>query len=77
MRNMDQLEADMDSVDYTIRTEMISVYSAPKNMFTYYTNKDRVTLPEEIKIHKFKRDSTAFAKNDTDPAVINSILYAS
>lgn len=72
MRNMDQLEADMDSVDYTIRTEMISVYSAPKNMFTYYTNKDRVSWPEEIKIHKFKRDSTAFAKNDTDPAVINS-----
>ncbi|HCZ36498.1 MAG TPA: YjgP/YjgQ family permease [Cytophagales bacterium] len=72
MRNMDQLEADMDSVDYTIRTELISVYSAPKNMFTYYSNKDRVAWPEEIKIHKFKRDSTAFAKNDVDPAVITT-----
>lgn len=72
MRNMDQLKADMDSVDYTIRTELISVYSAPKNMFSYYTKKDRVAWPEEIKRHKFKRDSTAFAKNNTDPAVIST-----
>jgi len=72
MRNMGELQADMDSVDYTIKTELISVYSITKSMFTYHTKKDLVAWPEEIRTHKFKRDSTAFARNATDPSVINS-----
>jgi|GEM_PF-4359867 len=63
---------DMDSVDFTIRTELISVYASSKNMFNYYSNRDKVVWPDAISQHKHKRDSIAFSKNDYDPALINA-----
>ncbi|HRF32719.1 MAG TPA: LptF/LptG family permease [Cyclobacteriaceae bacterium] len=72
MRNMKQLQDDMDSVDFTIRTELISVYASSKNMFNYYSNRDKVVWPDAISQHKHKRDSIAFSKNDYDPALINA-----
>jgi lipopolysaccharide export system permease protein len=71
MRNMGQLKADMDSVDLTIKTEFISVYSGVKNMFSYHTKKDAVVWPDEIRKHKVNRDSLAFVKSSTDPSVAN------
>ncbi|MBX2893919.1 MAG: LptF/LptG family permease [Cyclobacteriaceae bacterium] len=72
MRNMDQLQSDMDSVDNTISNELIAVYGYSKSMFSYYTRKDNVTLPENIRIQKYKRDSIAFAKNMSDPTISNA-----
>lgn len=72
MRNMGQLRADMDSVDGTIKTEFISVYSSTKSMFTYYGLKDQIVWPEDIRLHKVIRDSLAITRNVPDPTVPNA-----
>jgi len=69
---MGQLRTDMDSVDGTIKTEFISVYSSTKSMFTYYGLKDQIVWPEKIRLHKVKRDSLAITRNVPDPAVPNA-----
>jgi lipopolysaccharide export system permease protein len=72
MRNMGQLRVDMDSVDGSINTEFIQVYTLPKNMFSYFTKKDFVEWPEEIKKHKLTRDSLALVDSYKDAAVSNN-----
>ncbi len=65
MRNMDQLKEDMDSVRKVMRTEDISLYASSKSMFTYYSKKDSVVWPEEVKRLKAERDSVAEAAANT------------
>lgn len=64
MRNMNQLKEDMDSVRKVMRTEDISLYASSKSMFTYYSKKDSVVWPEEVKRLKAARDSAAEAASN-------------
>lgn len=62
MRNMGELEQDMDSVQRVIRVEGISHYSTSANMFSYSTFKNTVVWPSEVKALKVERDSIQSAK---------------
>lgn len=62
MRNQNQLNLDMDSVQNVISTESISLYASSANMFNYYSKKDSVIWPPEVKMLKAKRDSTQQAQ---------------
>lgn len=62
MRNMGELEQDMDSVRKVISSEQISLYASSQSMFTYSSLKDLVIWPEEVRVLKEKRDSTQVTK---------------
>ncbi len=65
MRNLKQLEVDMDSVTTEIRNQQILIYTISNNVFRYHL-KDSVQWPKEIKALKRKRDSLALNKNNVE-----------
>lgn len=67
MRNMKELNKDMDSVNMVIKTEQIAIYGSASNLYNYHFKKDSVEWPEEIKQLKKKRDSIALVKKASDP----------
>lgn len=67
MRNMKELNKDMDSVSTVIKTEQISIYGSTQNMYYYHFKNDSITWPEDIKQLKRKRDSIALVKSASDP----------
>jgi lipopolysaccharide export system permease protein len=78
MRNMNELKIDMDSVNTEIKTQKISIYTASNQAFSYHLKNDSVEWPDEIKMHKKKRDSIVLknrkdAGNEIRQAVVNQI----
>ena len=63
MRNLEQLEVDMDSVGNEIKNQQILIYSSSTNVFRYHL-KDSVQWPNEVKALKKKKDSLAINKNN-------------
>jgi len=59
MRNMKQLDFDMDSVNTEIKTQQLSIYTTSSQVFTYHLKKDTIVWPEAIKNLKRERDSIA------------------
>ncbi len=57
MRNMRELEKDIDSVNTVIKKEKIAIYTTAENLFSYHYKKDSITWPEDILILKRKKDS--------------------
>ncbi len=66
MRNMNELETDIDSVGGVIKNEKISIYASAGQLYSYHFKNDSVTWPEEIKSLKKKKDSIALAKRLAD-----------
>lgn len=66
MRNMGELETDIDSIGRVIQNEQIAVYASAGHLYSYHFKNDSVTWPVEIKNLKKKKDSIALAKRTTD-----------
>ncbi len=62
MRNMRELDLDMDSVTRVIQNEQIAVYSSAAQLYSYHFKRDSVIWPAEVKRLKKNRDSITFAK---------------
>jgi lipopolysaccharide export system permease protein len=62
MRNMSELDIDIDSVNRVIQNEQISVFASAGQLYSYHFKNDSVTWPAEIKNLKRRRDSIALAK---------------
>lgn len=74
MRNMNQLEYDMDSVNTEIHTQQLSIYITSNQVFNYHLKKDTIVWPKEIKDLKRKRDSVALSKNKGQVQQTNQIV---
>ncbi|NJN41147.1 MAG: YjgP/YjgQ family permease [Flammeovirgaceae bacterium] len=63
MRNMEELEMDMDSVSGSLVDQQLSAYSLNKALFSYHKKDDSLSLPSHVARVKRRRDSLILAKN--------------
>lgn len=66
MRNMGELDTDIDSVTRVIQNEQISIYASAGQLYSYHFKNDSVTWPDEIKNLKKRKDSIALATRQAD-----------
>lgn len=52
MRNINELESDIDSVDFEVMEARFNHYEFRKNFFTMYGATDSIPLPQDIQQHK-------------------------
>jgi lipopolysaccharide export system permease protein len=64
MRNLSELEADLDSLRKEILNYKLAQYNNYSTYFYYFTRHDSIPLPPELRQHKKKRDSLARAQMD-------------
>jgi len=62
MRNMAELDSDMDSVNGEINTQKIYIYKTKENFFTYHFRRDTLKLSPDLQAFSKKRDSIFQAK---------------
>lgn len=62
MRNLAELESDMDSIRGEILTQQLNYYSYRQSHFAYFRALDSLVMPKEVYRHKLRRDSIAEAK---------------
>jgi len=62
MRNLNELQTDMDSLNRESSTVYLNVYESRKQLFSYF--KDSIKLPENLVAFKQKSDSIKRAKHD-------------
>ncbi len=63
MRNLNQLEADMDSLHREILNHQLNYYLATPEFFSYYMKDDTLVLPAALQRQKEYRDSIAILPN--------------
>lgn len=61
MRNLGELESDLDSIDNEVLQSRLSYYNESRAFFSYYHVTDSLVLPEELYEFKIKKDTTATA----------------
>lgn len=57
MRNVNELEKDMDSVNNEIKQSLIGTYNAKELMFSYFGKNDTLKLPPDLAAFKIGRDT--------------------
>lgn len=57
MRNLSELDTDIDSIDIKVKDETLNYYVNHLNFFSYYNRRDSLILPLELHEYKIKRDS--------------------
>jgi lipopolysaccharide export system permease protein len=58
MRNLRELESDIDSIDNEVLQTQLSYYNESKAFFSYYHVTDSLVLPQELYQFKIKRDTS-------------------
>jgi lipopolysaccharide export system permease protein len=59
MRNLAELDSDVDSVNRQILEQRVNHYLYRPTYFTYYLKKDTLIMPDEVYRQKLFRDSVA------------------
>jgi lipopolysaccharide export system permease protein len=59
MRNMAELDSDIDSVNNLILSQRLNYYTSRGSFFVYYERNDSVDLPEELSYYKAYQDTMA------------------
>jgi len=62
MRNLPELESDLDSIDRELKVQKLGVYTYERGMFRFHAKDDTLEVPADLKALKAIRDSTAKAK---------------
>lgn len=57
MRNLSELEYDMDSLNREVLNQRLTYYQSKPNYFAFYMRDDSLVLPKDIYQHKLYRDS--------------------
>ncbi|MBX2945418.1 MAG: LptF/LptG family permease [Cyclobacteriaceae bacterium] len=72
MRNLRELDYDLDSLNREKMNYQLSHYAAYRNFFNYFTRKDSVALPVDLLSYKNMKDSASFNapfNSSDDPAL--------
>lgn len=62
MRNLGELEKDLDSIRNDVIRQRLDMYQAKVSYFNYYSKKDSLVMPAEVYRYKLRRDSLAQLK---------------
>jgi len=62
MRNLSELEVDLDSVRKEINSQQLNLFSSYPTFFSYHFKKDSIAMPIELKKFSKMKDSLALAK---------------
>src|SRR6267142_332075 len=75
MRNMAELDTDMDSVRGEINTQKIFIYKTKENFFAYHFKRDTLKLPSDLEAFRKKRDSIEHPtiRSNARPAPVTSV----
>ncbi len=57
MRNVVELESDMDSINHEILNQELGIYNTQNQLFSYHLKKDTIPLPVNLENYKRVRDS--------------------
>lgn len=57
MRNLSQLETDIDSLQGQVMQQRLSFYQYRPSYFNYFGKKDQLVIPKEVKAYQVTRDS--------------------
>jgi lipopolysaccharide export system permease protein len=66
MRNMSELNHDIDSINEEVLQQKLNLYTFKNSYFSHFTKRDSVSMPEELFQFKLRKDSLArlkFAKD--------------
>lgn len=63
MRNMNQLQGDIDSVNLLVLNNQLNYYTSRPTFFIYYHRKDSLQLSPELSLYKLYRDSVQNIEN--------------
>jgi lipopolysaccharide export system permease protein len=77
MRNMKELETDMDSVHTEILNQRMTLYSSSNQVFDYHHKRDSIQWPEEVKKLKKKRDSIDAANGSVAIQTLSYVPFMS
>lgn len=73
MRNVNELDHDMDSMNNEVKGAMLAAYQNKDNMFNFHMKEDTVKLPPDLAAYKKVRDSLmaiqANSNNQKSPAI--------
>lgn len=58
MRNISELQADMDSVDREVLEARLKHYEFRRNLFAYFSTTDTIALPEDLREYKAVRKAS-------------------
>ncbi len=72
MRNMPELDDDMDSVRGEINSQKLAIYRTKDQLFSYHFKRDIIKLPPDLEKFKRRKDSVTQAKAVTTGGVIGS-----
>jgi len=67
MRNLDQLVADVDSIDHDVLDEKVDMFRLSNNAFFYHMKSDSLEMPQVLAVHKVYRDSARAARLRANP----------
>jgi lipopolysaccharide export system permease protein len=59
MRNMNELQSDIDSVNNLVFGQQLSYYKSRPSFFVYFQRNDTVALPEDLVVFELYKDSLA------------------
>jgi lipopolysaccharide export system permease protein len=63
MRNVGELNEDMDSIDNLMKNQRVSLYQTQGNFFSHHFKGDSIPMPPELGLHKKKNDLMARLTN--------------
>ncbi len=62
MRNVIELESDMDSMRNEVKTQQLGIYNTKNQLFSFHFKRDTLALPKELAVYKMRKDSVDKAK---------------
>jgi lipopolysaccharide export system permease protein len=71
MRNVNELEFDMDSLSQQILGHELEIYNTQNQLFNYHLKKDTLRLPKALGVFKVKKDSLQKAKFTNGSQTVN------
>lgn len=76
MRNISELQTDMDSVDREVLETRLKHYEYRRNFFSYFSTTDTAMLPQELREYKAKRKGNISPFGAADPATVKPVPVA-
>lgn len=70
MRNLSELESDIDSIDRDVLESRLQHYTYSKTLFSYYRASDSIKLPADLRAYEAMRKATPVTQPEPFPVVI-------